>query len=358
MKLRAFAAVLALGVLLSGCSSLMSREYIWTEPYQLPQSPEAGEQVSVSNYLQLQKTLTDMVEAGETYRTVSVASYKSQWLEEDVASAVDALRSSHPIGAYAVDQVNCEMGSIAGELVMVIRIGYRHDRVDVDSIEYVENIDAAKQAVANALKECQPGIVLHIQEYMLTDFAQMVEDYAMENPHIVMELPRVMESVYPEAGKTRVVELKLHYQSSRDALKTMQDKVAPVFSSAILYVSGDGAAYEKYSQLYTFLMERYEYTIETSITPAYSLLRHGVGDNKAFATVYAAMCRQAGLECIVVSGTREGQSWYWNIICHEGVYYHVDLLRCSKEGAFVVRSDGAMIGYVWDYSAYPPCGPW
>ena len=152
MKLKAFAAVLALGVLLSGCSSLMSREYIWTEPYQLPQSPEAGEQVSVSNYLQLQKTLTDMVEAGETYRTVSVANYKSQWLEEDVASAVDALRSSHPIGAYAVDHVDCEMGSIAGELVMVIRIGYRHDRVDVDSIEYVENIDAAKQAVANALK--------------------------------------------------------------------------------------------------------------------------------------------------------------------------------------------------------------
>ena len=45
-------------------------------------------------------------------------------------------------------------------------------------------------------------------------------------------------------------------------------------------------------------MERYDYRIETSITPAYSLLRHGVGDSRAFAVVYAAMCQQAGLECL------------------------------------------------------------
>ena len=70
----------------------------------------------------------------------------------------------------------------------------------------------------------------------------------------------------------------------------------PVFESAVLYVSGDGAEKQKFSQLYAFLMERFDYKVETSITPAYSLLRHGVGDSRAFATVYAAMCRLAGLE--------------------------------------------------------------
>ena len=102
-------------------------------------------------------------------------------------------------------------------------------------------------------------------------------------------------------------------------------------------------------------MERFDYKVETSITPAYSLLRHGVGDSRAFATVYAAMCRASGLECIVVTGTRSGEPWTWNIICQDGVYWHVDLLRCNEQGRFHKTEDSGMTGYVWDYSAYPEC---
>ena len=95
------------------------------------------------------------------------------------------------------------------------------------------------------------------------------------------------------------------------------------------------------------------HTLETSITPIYSLLRHGVGDSKAFATVYAAMCRQADLECKVVTGTKEGEPWVWNMICVDGVYAHVDLLESLEAGRMQVRYQNEMDGYVWDYSAYP-----
>ena len=130
-----------------------------------------------------------------------------------------------------------------------------------------------------------------------------------------------------------------------------------MFAAAKLYVSGDGEAREKFSQLYAFLMERFEdYTLETSLTPAYSLLIHGVGDAKAFATVYSAMCRQAGLECITVGGTRNAEAWYWNIVRDGDVYYHVDLLQCSSNNAYEEQTDKEMGGYVWDFSAYPVCG--
>ena len=100
-------------------------------------------------------------------------------------------------------------------------------------------------------------------------------------------------------------------------------------------------------------MERYSYKVETSITPAYSLLCHGVGDCRAFANVYAAMCRKAGLECTVISGTRDAEAWFWNMIEIDGEYYYVDLLRCSQLGGFILRKDAEMKGYVWDYSAHP-----
>ena len=104
-------------------------------------------------------------------------------------------------------------------------------------------------------------------------------------------------------------------------------------------------------------MERNEYEISTSITPAYSLLRHGVGDSKAFATVYAAMCRAADLDCLVVSGTRDGEPWTWNMICQDDVFYHIDLVRSNHEGELVLNYEKDMEGYVWDYSAYPVSEP-
>ena len=119
-----------------------------------------------------------------------------------------------------------------------------------------------------------------------------------------------------------------------------------------MFVSGEESPEIRFQKLYAFLMETSEYTFETSITPTYSLLRHSVGDSRAFATVYAAMCRRAGLECSTVTGTRAGEAWYWNIIQDNGNYFHVDLLRCSESGGFHWYTDDQMDGYVWDYSAY------
>jgi hypothetical protein len=186
-----------------------------------------------------------------------------------------------------------------------------------------------------------------------SDLLQVVEDYMEENPNIVMELPQVAVGVYPDTGSSRILEVKFTYETSRDSLRQMQQQVRRVFASAQLYISSDATNEQKYAQLYTFLMERFDYQVQTSITPAYSLLNHGVGDCEAFATVYAAMCRQAGLDCHMVSGTKHGQSWYWNIIREDGVNYHVDLLQCYENGQFQRLQDSAMEGYVWDYSAYP-----
>lgn len=56
---------------------------------------------------------------------------------------------------------------------------------------------------------------------------------------------------------------------------------------------------------------------------------------------------------MTVSGTREGEPWIWNLICADGEYYHVDLLRSNDAGRFQCYSAAQMAGYVWDYSAFP-----
>ena len=356
MKRKAFAVILLTSLLLSGCGSMLNGEYIWTEKYEPPQSQTGGEYVLISNYLQLQNALEDMVENGVVRRVFSVVGYVTDDQDADFSSAVKELKSTHPIAAYAVDEITYEIGTIAGNPVLVINISYLHNRSEIRDIINVEDNEAAMEKVYEALADCRESLVLQIQDYRMTDFSDLIEAYALKNPHIVMELPRVVEDVYPKTGKTRLVALEFHYQTSESDMKAMQETVAAVFADAKQHVAGKVSPYDRYVGLYTFLANRYEYIHESTDTPAFRLLYHGVGDSRAFAMVYAAMCRQAGLECQLVSGTRDGQSWYWNIIRYEGVYYHLDLLQCSEDGKFTFRGDGEMEGYVWDYTGYPACG--
>lgn len=356
MKRFAAGMLAVLCLFLSGCSTWMDGSYVSITPHMKQNTSAEPGISSVADYDELVSALSGMVEYGTEDDVFFVVNYNQDRIAGDMLQAEYEIKNRNPIGAYAVEGISYEIGVNGGQSAIAVSIEYRRSRAEILRIQTVRDIDSASKAISAALNKFSTDLVLAVENYQSTDFEQLVYDYADENPDLVMEVPQVIVTMYPEQGETRVVEMKFTYQTSRKDLRNMQSQVQPVFDSAALYVSGDASAHEKYNQLYVFLMERYDYKLQTSITPAYSLLRHGVGDCKAFAVVFGAMCRQAGLECLTVSGTREGEPWFWNIVQDDGLYYHVDLLRCADEGAFRELSDGEMEGYVWDYSAYPTCG--
>ena len=345
--------VLALCLMLSGCGPVLGSSYVSIQPHEDQGGSAQSDTITASDYRTLCDVLEGLVSMGTERAVIIVGDYNQNKVAADMETAVRYISDSYPLGAYAVEAVSYEIGLSGGVPAVSINISYLHGRSELLRIQTVADMDAAADKIGGALADCDTGLVLLVAEYEEIDLAQLVADYADQNPHIVMETPQVAAGLYPETGDSRVVELNFTYQNSRDALRQMRSQVQPVFSAATLYVSGDGSELQKYYQLYAFLMERYDYTLETSITPSYSLLRHGVGDSKAFATVYSAMCRQAGLECMTITGTRGGEPWYWNMVYDEGYYYHVDLLRSSSAGRFREMTDMKMTGYVWDYSAYP-----
>ena len=344
---------MVLSLLLSGCS-IFSRSYVSVEPHrEQRQSTQTGTIVA-SNYAELLQALEDMIASGTEVAAIKVPEYPVDYLTSGIEWAIHYSKESNPIGAYAVADIVYELGSSSGVPAVSVSISYHHSRSEIQRIRRAKDIQSAEKIVTEVLREYEPGVVILVEEFDSRDFSQFVKDYAEENPQAVMEIPQVTQNSYG-TEQNRVLELIFTYQTSRDALRRMQAQVQPVFDSASLYVSGEGDDYQKYSQLYAFLMERFDYKYETSITPAYSLLRHGVGDSRAFASVYAAMCRSAGLECMTVTGTRSGEPWTWNIILDNGVYYHVDLQRSNLNGQFRELTDSQMTSYVWDYSAYPAC---
>lgn len=352
MGRRLAALVLALA-LLSGCG-WMDGSYVSVTPHQVGLNQSADENTrSISTYTELRSALVELIDEGSTEGLFSLAEYPREDVERDMERAVRYAMGSYPVGAYAVESIDYDFGTGLGASALSVDIAYRHSREKIESIRTVRWISGAEKAIADAVDEGAQVLVLQITGYQEADFSEIVRSYAEKNPDRVMEVPGVTVQVFPDWGDTRVLELTFSYQTDRETLRAMREQVQPVFSSAALYVSGQAEDRSKFSQLHTFLTESFDYTIESTVTPAYSLLCQGIGDSRAFSLVYAAMCRRIGLEAECVSGTRDGAEHWWNLVSIDGVWYHLDL-TASKQ--FQPLTDAEMTGYDWDRNAYPAAG--
>ena len=345
MRGRALAA-LALAALLSGCS-WMDGSYVSVTPHEVAQS-QTGEGITgtVRNYAELRSALVRMVDEGSTEALFTLEAYPRDVAQEDVDRAVEYVTKIYPIGSYAVESIDTEVGTGA----LSVDITYSHTAQELAGIRTVRGMDGAEKAIAEALDECADKLVLQISGFRDVDYNEIVAACAQRNPDRVMETPRVTFQDWPDRGEERVVELLFFYQTDRETLRAMREQVQPVFSSAALYVTGQASERTKFSQLHAFLMERFDYRYQSSRTPAYSLLCEGVGDSRAFAQVYAAMCSRIGLEAASISGTRDGEKHHWNLVRIDGVWYHLDLLSSSQ---FRPMTEEELTGYEWDRDSIP-----
>ena len=349
--LMALAALLS--IMLCGCDSWMDGSYQSIKPHQQADITTGDNAISVSSYTQLYHALCNMAAEGVERRVFYISGLQEEILQTYLAIASDSLLSTDPIGAYAVKDVQFETGTNTARTAIAVTITYNHSRSEILRITRVFTMDDALETIHQALRNCDPNVVIMVENYQRVDLVQQVEDFVESNPKVCMEMPQVSAATYPDSGTRRVIELTFGYENSRDDLRQMQSYVEPIFRAASLNVSAEEGESTKFARMYSFLMERSDYRLETSLTPSYSLLRHGVGDNRAFAYVYAAMCREAGLECLVITGSRDGEPWSWNLICCDGIYYHVDLLESLAAGRMIRLTDSEMKRYVWDYAAYP-----
>lgn len=348
---RRLAALAAAVLLLTGCS-WMDGSYVSVTPHQVGQSQNvSGNARTVSSYAQLRGGLIALIDEGSAEGLFSLAEYPRGDAVADMERAIEYVTGTYSVGAYAVESIDYAFGTGLGASAISVDITYRHSREEIERIRTVRWISGAEEAVADALDACADSLVLQISGYQDADFSEIVRKYAQLYPDRVMEVPTVTARTYPDRGDTRVVELQFSYRTSQEELRSMQEQVQPVFSSAALYVSGQAEDRTKFNQLHTFLTERYdEYRLESSVTPAYSLLCQGVGDSSAFAHVYTAMCSRIGLEARSICGTRNGELHWWNLIRIDGTWYHLDLLGDRQ---FRPMTDAELTGYEWDRTQYP-----
>ena len=355
MKKVWLALALLLGLMLSGCDSWLDGNYASVSPHTAQQVQISQGMVTISTVRESVAFLKEMTENGKEYAVFALDPANANKILEEMDTSILYVTENTPIASFTVDAISYEVGNTAGVQAVGVTVTYNTNQLAIKTMRHADNSASARDLVTEALTQCKDRIVILVESYSYLNFDKYIREFIAQRPDAVMETPQVTIQFYPDTGDVRVMDVRFSYQNQLESLRLMQNYVQPVFAAAELNVRGEDVSSVKFSRLYAFLMERNDYRLGISNTPAYSLLRHGVGDSMAFARVYATMCHRAGLECYVVTGSRDGEPWTWNIIQDGENCYHIDLLRADALGGFHCWSDEEMQGYVWDYSSYPAC---
>lgn len=348
------AACLLTVALLAGCTGWMEGSFTSVTPHmEAYTATQPADSEAVKSYEELTALLLRLVEEHVTLASVDVSQYPDT-LEEDLEKAIAQSKSEDPLTAYAVEDIRAEVAEVGARRVASVTVSYRRTELQVREIQPAWGADGVRAKVRQALEGAESRLVLRFNGYQSLDLNQYVEEYYREHLDVVMECPRVTVTSYPERGTVRILEISFQYTQTQENLLNMRQGVQIILSSAAGYVRDQTSQRVKAQRLFSFLAPLINQEGSTS-TPVYSLLCQGTGDSQSVATVYCLLCTQAGLECQVVSGTRDGEPWYWNILLLDGEYCHVDLTADLQTGELIPRFDPEMEAYAWNIKQYPAC---
>ena len=357
--MKRLALFLFLLLTLTGCS-LAPDEYLYITPHVDSSSQSnPSDAVVAENYLSLKNAILSMVRTGQTEGIIHVTNYDGS-VEEDLAEAAYEVSKLDPLGAYAVDYMTHSCAQIVSYYEIQIDITFRRTAQEIAEIISVSTQKQLEERLQQAIDRTDDRLTLRLTGYrdQEQNVPAFVEEYCTANPGTVMEVPSLSVSIYPESGSIRIMEIDFNYTNPPEVLQSMQKAVQESIDGAAEYIRYRETDWDKSQLLFTYLMERFQYSDAETTTPLYDALCSGVADPVGLAQAWQLICDRAGVECYTVSGMREGEAYLWNIVRLDGYYRHVDLARCALElNDLVFWSDNDMSEYYWNTDVFPACEP-
>lgn len=354
---RLFFLFLALCMTLSACSSFVPSEYVRVSEHDASDAvAENADTLTASDFEGLKDAIRSFVKGHIEHGVIRVRRYEGGSVEEDLATAAYQIAREDPYGAYMVDYMTHSCSLIVSYYEISIDITFREGVVSPDRLSFVAGASAARTLVQQAMDQYSSRLVLYVRGPLWLDLEEEAARYYEENPGRLMAMPEIRCVSYPEEGTPRIVEMTFQYPESAVVLREMAQAVSDTLLAASVYVRYRDTEREKAELLFTYLMERFSYVERETQTPIYSHLCDGLTTSKSAAQSWQLLCDEIGLECVTVSGLYHGAEHWWNIVCLDGEYSHVDTCRDLLEnGALYTRSDAEMFDYYWDVSEYPAC---
>lgn len=368
MKRKLSALVLAASLLLSGCSSLLEREYSQITPHNTAPTAEGDPStLRADSYQELVNALLYFVTIGAESGAVRLY-IDSQEVEADLDAACLEVVQEDPLGAYSVEFIKYSVDPVVTYCQADVQITYRRTREQVASIVSATGVTAIRSELRSALTSFAPERVLRISYFNEGEefIRSLVRQAYYTSPASALDMPGVAVSIYPKTGRQRIVEIGLSYHLEEAELKQRKERLARTLYDLSWSLPEEARGDGLISAAAQGVLDAGGYDPEGGST-AYHALLEGGADSEGLALAMAALCELLEIPCRVVEGTLEGETRFWNVVSAQAGWRHLDLSRLSggegpldpewEEAPFGLDQELAQAGYAWDTAAVPRCGP-
>ncbi len=347
--------VLALALLLSGCASMLSREYISLEPHsQFSGGDTDPFTLQAENYQSLVNAVLYLVSQGAEDGIIRLSNYARD-VEGDLSAACLEVAQEDPLGAYAVDYIKYDYTRIVSYYEASLHISYRRAPEQIKSVVSVTGSSAIKSELHQVLAAFSSQAVLRVnyftedQDYITT----LVRQAFYDTPEAVFGVPDFSIALYPETGDQRIVEIDLRYPEETEVLRGMREELLARADSMVS--SAGGAEQATLGGLFSLLRSaaRQSDSEDIRFGTAYAALVSGEGNHRGLAMALHLLCQRAGLSSMVVRGTRGDAPYFWTIVETEEGPRHA--VPAWENGRGLLDQDMTAAGCSWDTEFYPAC---
>lgn len=353
------ALTLAGSLLLSGCSSLLLRDYSSVTVHSAAPTVESDQlTIRVESYQDLVNTLLYFITQGQEEGVIRLYNYPYD-VNRDLEAACTEVVQEDPLGAYAVDRIQYDVVPIVSCYEASFRLTYRRTHEQVACVVAATGASSIRSELKKALSQFQEESVLRISYFDEdeTYIQSLLRQAYFSSPGTALEFPRFQINFYPDSGRQRIVEILFDYELDQAELnrrKTALSRLAREISGDLWDAEGDSGLLK----LRQAILSTASYDPQGGSTAYHALSEHQA-DSLGLAFAMCLLCQELEYPCQVVEGTLDGSTHYWNVLLTEGGYRHVDLSRPLEDDAdspFLSDRQVVQEGYQWSDSSVPQCG--
>ena len=349
------AAVFLCGYVISG------REFSYSEPH-LDQSGSRSDGVvaQARNYNELKEQIVTLVENAQTEGNIRLYDYTSD-VDTDLPRACHEVMTDVPIGAYAVDLMSIDHTRILSYYDVRVTISYKRPREEILNLKQANSAEEFEQIMRDAIDQRRSPFAVQANYYSekLINVNEIMQKIEFETPDMVYGVKNMSVEFFPETGihKILLVELQFYETQEQSARKRAQ---ANTFLDTIAQRSAGEDDTTRIRSFCDALSNAGAYVSTHSAnsrdedTP-YGLLIGKRATSMGYAASFKKLCDIAGIQCILVEGTKDGVARIWNMVFLGNRWYHVDVADQAQQSApeHILTPLNDMAGYEWDDLHYP-----
>lgn len=212
MKKRCLAAAAALCLLLSGCASLLEREYTTVEPHvsKFWESEAAGT-LRAESYQDVVNDLLILIGQHTESATLRLYNFDDELsVAQTLEQATNEVKQETAMGAYAVEFITFTSQAQRGYYEAPVQISYRRTAQQIQAVVNATSTEAVYSLLTAAVEEGRTELAVRIGYWREDDQARVEEVVSRVREELgLTQTPAWSVYYYPAQGEVGLVEFAL-----------------------------------------------------------------------------------------------------------------------------------------------------